>query len=37
VSGAIEQWEKEWSMKLIFVLPKEQKMGEKRARGIARD
>ena len=34
---AVEQWEKEWCMKLTFVLLKEQKMGGKRARGIARD
>jgi hypothetical protein len=34
---AVEQWEKEWFMKLTLVLLKEQKMGEKCARGIARD
>jgi len=36
-TGTIGQWEKEWCMKLIFVLLKEQKMGEKVSRGIARD
>jgi hypothetical protein len=34
---AVQQWEKEWYMKLTLDLLKEQKMGEKCARGIARD
>jgi len=34
---AVKQWEKEWCMKLTLVLLKEQKMGEKRARGVVRD
>jgi hypothetical protein len=34
---AVELWEKEWGVKLTLVLLKEQKLGEKCARGIARD